>query len=81
MMGCVKKDEEAKEGNKNGTWGLFFSLSLSLVMNNSLSLSLYLSLSLCVPLSVFQNNQCLSHAIIQSYTHKSSAVSPLLPYL
>jgi hypothetical protein len=24
MKGCVKEDEEAKEGNKNGTWGLFF---------------------------------------------------------
>jgi hypothetical protein len=41
-------------------------------MNNSLSLCLSPSVS------VSQNNQRLSHAINQSYTHKSSAVSPLL---
>jgi hypothetical protein len=39
-----RKGDEAKEGNKNGTW----VFSLSLVMNNSLSLSRSMSLLLCL---------------------------------
>jgi hypothetical protein len=61
----VKEDEEAKEGNKNGTWGLFF---LSLSCNEQLSLSLSRSFPLCLSLFLKTTNVSVMQSLI--YTKK-----------